>query len=572
MAQSPQKIPDQNIIRTVKEVVNANADLLIVSGAATDTGFALTTEGGDEIPVDLTENFVTREEFLNSTDVPLASEEQSGRIQIVTNPEAIKGEDDSKAMTALKTLQLILSLGIPRFNLEDAVNGQSLIIEVVDSELTIKPGSASVTLASLLANSSTAEKDAFLFALYNSSSAATKAKFCEMALSCAIQPSLTVVSVDDLYSLVANTVDTLPVYLLRLDANVCGVNGSYGELRGWVANLTDLSTPASVRIEVDGQIVGTITANIARTDVRDYLVSQGHPTTAATFGFTFPKPAQFNDGKPHTWRVFGGTSSTEATSDTGALNTITCGAVANTAPRVVNAQPDVLITAPGDQTIILVAGEFATDNPNDTVTVIPKKYDGGTNAELPLPLGLTYDPATRGLKIGGSFANAAFVVRNKGVNSFGLATNDDWLLTVNRPVNPCTNYFALTEDQINALPIVVIYEYYDETVAMGTVPYTVRPFATRAEAVANIGITGSKSKFDVCRGTTNALNIGDTLYGDDRAEHITDGTFYRWPAEGGFWGFNLALPQDGNNGSYVLVQTSPCGIVTSRETIPLIAN
>ncbi|GAB3783266.1 hypothetical protein GCM10028818_40890 [Spirosoma horti] len=572
MAQSPQKIPDQNIIRTVKEVVNANADLLIVSGSATDTGFTLTTEGGDEIPVDLTEKFYTREEALNSTDVPLASEEQSGRVQIVTNPEAIKAEDDSKAMTALKTLQLILSLGIPRFDLSDATNGQSLIIELNEGELTIKPGSAKVTLASLLAGSTTAEIDAFLFALYNSSSPRTKAKFCEMALSCAIQPSLTVVSIDDLYSLVADTVDTIPVYMLRLDANVCGINGSYGELRGWVANLTDLSTPASVRIEVDGTIVGTITANVSRPDVRDALVAQNHPTTAVTFGFTFPKPARFNDGKPHTWRVFGGTSSTEATSDTGALNTITCGAVANTAPRVVNAQPDVLITTPGDQTITLVAGEFATDNPNDSITIIPKKYDGGANTELPLPLGLTYDPATRGLKIAGSFANTAFVIRNKGVNSFGLATNDDWLLTVNRPINPCNNYFALTEEQITALPIVIIYEYSDNAVPMGGLSYTVRPFASRAEALANIGIANSKSQFDSCRATTNALNIGDTLYGDDRPEHITDGTFYRWPVEAGFWGFNLVAPQGGNNGSYVLIQTSQCGIVTSRETIPLIAN
>lgn len=160
-------------------------------------------------------------------------------------------------------------------------------------------------------------------------------------------------------------------------------------------------------------------------------------------------------------------------------------------------------------------------------------------------------------------------------NGPSTACFDDWYdgLTPGYTPNPCSNYFLHPESEINALPIVMIFEYLDGNTSMYPgLNYTVRSFATRTEAIANIGIPNGKYHFDMCRCTTANLNIGDTLYGSNRPEHIINSTFDRWPAEAGWWGFNLFLPQNGNNGSYTLFQTDQCGIIITKENRVLPAN
>ncbi|GAB2582542.1 hypothetical protein [Spirosoma areae] len=192
MAITPQKIPVQNIIRKVAEVVDFNADLLIVSGEATDAGFSLATESGETVEVDLSEKFVTRQEYVDGTDVPPASELDSGRIKIADQPTAEAGEDDTEAMTPLKTGQLLLKRGIPLFDLTDAENGQALIIEITNEGLLIKPGNApggtAATLLALYTAAPSPDQITFIAALLTKIAAtpALKTQFCAIVSSCTV--------------------------------------------------------------------------------------------------------------------------------------------------------------------------------------------------------------------------------------------------------------------------------------------------------------------------------------------------------------------------------------------------
>ncbi|QMW05347.1 hypothetical protein [Spirosoma foliorum] len=116
-------------------------------------------------------------------------------------------------------------------------------------------------------------------------------------------------------------------YIGRFDFNNCGTNGNPGQAGGWFANTNYPLVPVVVRVERDGIFYKNVTADRPRgNDVRLYLQNQGLVTTSReNFSWIVDKSPDDNDGKPHTYRFFGGTSSVEASSDTGAENAITCG-------------------------------------------------------------------------------------------------------------------------------------------------------------------------------------------------------------------------------------------------------
>lgn len=137
----------------------------------------------------------------------------------------------------------------------------------------------------------------------------------------------------------------------------------------------------------------------------------------------------------------------------------------------------------------------------------------------------------------------------------------------------CPNYAKLTDNQFSSLPQIVTYEYLDTTTPSPGRSFTVRPFATRAEAIAIIptrGQTNSKCNFDFNKCTSATAGVDAILYNDDRIEH--DGEHQYWPVEAGYWGYSLTLPEGGKNGSFVLLQTNACGKIVSRETITIYAN
>lgn len=129
----------------------------------------------------------------------------------------------------------------------------------------------------------------------------------------------------------------------------------------------------------------------------------------------------------------------------------------------------------------------------------------------------------------------------------------------------CTNYGKLTQAQYDAASTTTIYEYLLSTPnAQGALA---RAFNSRTEAITHIPTTfnaGSKSNYDVVHVLNNLLPVGATLYGNNQPP---DGDFQKWPAEAGFWGISLTKPQGGNAGSFILLQTNACGVITARETV-----
>ncbi|WP_234735333.1 hypothetical protein [Tellurirhabdus bombi] len=119
MLPNPLKVQLTDVIRTVKEAVNHNADLQIVNIDANkllNSGtLSFVTEGGDLLEVDLKPFFVTRNEaadLLGDSGTP-ASEDNPGLLRIVDLPTAIEGLDDTKALTAAKgkaLLEVLLDL------------------------------------------------------------------------------------------------------------------------------------------------------------------------------------------------------------------------------------------------------------------------------------------------------------------------------------------------------------------------------------------------------------------------------------------------------------------------------
>lgn len=125
------------------------------------------------------------------------------------------------------------------------------------------------------------------------------------------------------YDLVSSTTPPVtPDYLIKLDFNACDAIG------GWVIDKNNKLAAAQVDIKVDGALYLTLTANVSRPDVRDYLISQGilpAGTTFAMYGFTHTKDSTFANGVSHSWQVYGHNSTTESTTDTNAPSAITCG-------------------------------------------------------------------------------------------------------------------------------------------------------------------------------------------------------------------------------------------------------
>lgn len=136
----------------------------------------------------------------------------------------------------------------------------------------------------------------------------------------------------------------------------------------------------------------------------------------------------------------------------------------------------------------------------------------------------------------------------------------------------CPGYGPLTTEQHDAQPIVSIIEYSDLTTPNGGLSYTVRPFASRDEAItliATLGTSGSKAQYDANTCTTPNCNVGDTLYNDDRTEHILAHVQHLYPVEAGYWGFGYVASSGGNPATYWLLKTNACGVIVGREQITI---
>jgi hypothetical protein len=134
MPLTPLKIPDNDLIRQTRVVVNSNADLLIVAGVPTDTGFSLETEGGDAVDVDLTGKFITRAEAAALASVGIATEDTSGQLKISSETQARQGTDDTTAMTPYKVALAFLARNLPFFNFDDAAPGKQVVVDSVDPD------------------------------------------------------------------------------------------------------------------------------------------------------------------------------------------------------------------------------------------------------------------------------------------------------------------------------------------------------------------------------------------------------------------------------------------------------
>ena len=204
-------------------------------------------------------------------------------------------------------------------------------------------------------------------AMLNGASPDVLTKFCQIVSNCELPGSTLPVPTFDNFQHFQFTLDqgALPdAYMLRLDFNSCGTAGAAGDCGGWIANTNHPGTAAVVRVTRDGVFFANVTADRARPDVRDYLAAQGIVTTSATlFGWYLTKSLDDNDGKAHTYRFFGDSSTTEATSDTGALNTITCGtAVATVDHYREDVTTDIAAGATGNLRITSVYTD-ATEKP-----------------------------------------------------------------------------------------------------------------------------------------------------------------------------------------------------------------
>lgn len=238
----------------------------------------------------------------------------------------------------------------------------------------------------------------------------------------------------------------------------------------------------------------------------------------------------------------------------------------STTPTLDNPTADWAITTRGVSEKVLEANEFGTSS-GGTYLLQAWHYDGGTNIATNLPDWIAFNGATRTLSatISSSLESPDFIIRITKSDQTGAAVNDDFLCTLRLPAaNACSNYFPLSDAQIGALPILFI-AYFGNG---GTNP---RPYVSRAEAISGIGNGVSTPGF-FGRASTTACNVGDTLYGDQRSEHIADNTYNRWPIQGGWLGVYITTASGGTNGSYTLLNTSPCGVIVSRETITLPAN
>ncbi|WP_338871726.1 hypothetical protein WBJ53_26140 [Spirosoma sp. SC4-14] len=324
--QTPPEIPTLDILRSVRMVVNTIIATLITDTELTDNGFKLKTSAGDELEVDLSSIFLKRGESDDITNLPFASETQTGRIAIVSDKEVTQQVDDTKAMTVAKTLLLLTTLGIPKFG--DLVDGEMVQATVIDGTLTIK----SIPKLDWI----------------NSLDADEIAAFCEKLSGCSgsnpQEPTLNLVIVNH-YEEQAVVVENIPLKA-ALDDNTCN------NISGWVSGG---SYPPIARITCDGLTVGYQTATLDRPDVRDALNEEGANTTKALFGFNWLKPSTFMDGENHTWQVYVGDSDVEAT-DYNKPKEIQCGTPPNNDPYVVGYEQSILnsITKNGSSVIVSI--------------------------------------------------------------------------------------------------------------------------------------------------------------------------------------------------------------------------
>ncbi|WP_020597873.1 discoidin domain-containing protein [Spirosoma panaciterrae] len=245
-----------------------------------------------------------------------------------------------------------------------------------------------------------------------------------------LPPEKTIVSIGDLYTL------SELQWMMRFDVNNCV------DMRGWAFDPSNPSTPPQVVIKRDGVAVGTITCNIERADVRDYLITQGKlpaGSTFATYGWAYIKPSGDQDGQEHTYRAFNPAGSVQATSDVGALNTVRCNAAVNPPPVLVNAQGPVLITQLGTQTIPAPNNEFV-DNAGDTGHLLGFRHVSETNTDWPLPLGVSFDETTGIFTITTDCVDQTFMLRRQYVDSANQVANDDFTVVVARNLAYAVDY------------------------------------------------------------------------------------------------------------------------------------
>lgn len=222
-----------------------------------------------------------------------------------------------------------------------------------------------------------------------------------------------------------------PSYIGRYDINDCT------EFSGWFIDINNPNSAPTIRIERDGVVIARVTATRLRDDVRLALIAQGKipaSTSFTTYGWVYTKQASDKDGLAHTFKAFGGTSQTVATTD-GGISAVAppCGSTVvnppatNNPPRIVGVYPDQVVTANGDQLLASIEGLFADD---DALTYTATMANGD-----PLMAGIVFTPGNaKPFKIEASFPNQQQPIKLIATDTARQSTPKLFLLTVARPV------------------------------------------------------------------------------------------------------------------------------------------
>lgn len=315
--QTPPEIPTLDILRSVRMVVNTIIATLITDTELTDNGFKLKTSAGDELQVDLSGIFLKRGESDDITNVPFASETQTGRIAISTAGMAQELLDDTTALTPAKLLIALTAMGLLKFDLNNQQEGDLLTLEASDDGFSAR----NISFTQYINSRSDAEIQALC----------TRLQSIGCGGGSTPQPTLNL-RIAAHFEEQAIAIEALP-NKAAMDKNVCD------NVAGWVSSSTQY--PAIARIVCDGQTVGYATATLPRTDVKNALNAEGANTTKTTFGFVWEKPSMYRDGQAHTWQVFVGDTSVEAT-DYNDPQTTTCGEPTTPDPYVVSVRQSIL--------------------------------------------------------------------------------------------------------------------------------------------------------------------------------------------------------------------------------------
>lgn len=260
-----------------------------------------------------------------------------------------------------------------------------------------------------------------------------QAVLCELAARCSIRTLYNFTNGIDYEALPAVVVippPLTPSYIGRFDINNCT------EFSGWFVDINNPGMATPVRIERDGVVIANIVATRLRDDVRKDLIKQGKlPESVSfnTYGWVYTKQASDKDGIAHTFRAYGGTSGTIATTDGGINPTHTCGVTVvnppptNNPPQIVGLYPDQVVTAKGDQLLAAITGVYSD---SDALTFSATLADGS-----PLPAGITFTPGdAKPFKVSGSFPNQQLDIKLIATDTAGQSTPKTFRLTVARPV------------------------------------------------------------------------------------------------------------------------------------------